>query len=258
VPEPPRKPVARLEVVERERARLKRELEEELQRLEPLNHYQRLGIGRMATTTEIQAAHEQRTKQLHPPPPNAPHAVRVAHERLVNVLQRARDTLSDEAERLEYDAALSDPEARGEPGGALAPAIAAQHAFLRGLGFEAQGDWVGALEQFMDAADRDPQEAAYLAHQAWASFSANPDDHESAARALTDLEQAAARNPALEDAHVFLGLIQERLGAREDAVKSLRRALEVNGDSVRALRALRTLEPAEEKKAGLLQLFRGS
>ena len=162
--------------------------------------------------------------------------------------RRAYETLAHETERVLYDRTLPDED--GTSTGGLARVVAAEEAFRRGVIFTNDGDWDGALGEFQTATEHNPAEGAYVAYLAWAAFCAEPDRHDVCQRALQELEAAVDASPMLEDAYVFAGLIRDKLGDTEGAVESLERAVNVNPDSVRALRALRTLRPPVQTKSG--------
>jgi tetratricopeptide (TPR) repeat protein len=235
-----------------DRARARRDLEEQRARLERKNYYERLGVHRGAAKGDLRRAYERLRREHDPDHVLSGMATREARliaEEIVLLIRRAFEALSDDEERRTYDRQLGG--ADGENGHARV--LVAEAAFRRGADHAERGEWAQALEEFQAAVELNSDEAAYLAHQAWASFCAHPDDDAVARRALADLHLAVDRSPKLEDALVFRGLIQEKLGLREDAIGSLRAAADANPDSVRALRALRAIEPAPEKRSGFLR-----
>ncbi len=217
--------------------------------------YTRLGLDADADADTITAAFEAKARAHHPDravPGSASRDLRAMAERVYLSFTRARDTLLHPAERRAYDRARAPQD---EPHRVEAHATQAEGLFRRGMEHLDAGELAAAYEAFADAIALAPDEGTFLAYLAWTSFMLAPDDREVADRALAELSSATDKSPRAEEPHVFAGLIQEKLGRREDAARSLRRALVANPDSVRALRALRALAPPPEKKTGLFSLF---
>ncbi|MFO0723899.1 MAG: response regulator [Myxococcota bacterium] len=253
-PPPPREAGARpprLEL-EEDRRKLKQELEQALLRLEKKGYYERLNVHRLASSEEIEAAFKTLARSHHPDrvvPGSAPRELVALAERIYVAYAEAKDALLHPDERAAYDRRTAD-----DSEDLVAPFIEAEGLFQRGLELEDRGDWAQAVAVFERAYQLHPERGAYLAHLAWALFSADPDDDDVPAQALADLERAAQIDPTDEQTFVFLGLIKDRLGQRDAAIQSLKQAVAANPDSVRALRALRALMPPPEKKTGLFGL----
>ncbi|MCC7382472.1 MAG: response regulator [Deltaproteobacteria bacterium] len=230
-----------------EQQRLAAELEKSAERLRKKNHYERLGVHRLATAEEIETAYEA-LAQTHDPehvvPGGHPRALRQIADEIFLLYTRARDALLNPVERATYERTIGGL-ADGER---VAPLFRAERLFRQGQAAEDAGDWAGASAALESAVEADPEEGRYLAHLAFCRYSARPDDLIVVDRALTDLARAAEVSPRCEDAHFFAGLILAKLGRREEATEKLRRALEINPDSVRAAPALRGLAPPVEKR----------
>lgn len=226
-------------------------------RLEPLDAYARLGLDAEAEATDVTEAFEARAR-VHDPdrsvPGSASRELRALAEEVYLLFVRARDTLLSPVARRELDR-RRDPHAL--PHRVEAQVIRAEAQFQAALLQLDAGALPQAYEALEEAVTLAPDEGVYLAYRAWTTFMLAPDEPEVATGALAELERATTLSPRAEEPHVFVGLIQEKLGRREDATRSLRRALVANPDSVRALRALRALAPPVEKKTGLFALFSG-
>lgn len=226
-------------------------------RLEPQDAYARLGLDADAEATDITEAFEARARVHHPDrsvPGSASRELRALAEEVYLLFVRARDTLLSPAARRELDR-QRDP--LGPPHRVEAQAMRAEAQFQAALGQLDAGALPQAYEALEEAVTLAPEEGVYLAYRAWTTFMLAPDEAEVASGALAELERATTLSPRAEEPHVFAGLIQEKLGRREEATRSLRRALVANPDSVRALRALRALAPPVEKKTGLFARFSG-
>ena len=202
-----------------EKERVLRELQEEADRPRRKNYYELLGVHRHSSKIDIEHSFERASKEHHPDHvlSGAPGlAARTLAEEIHLMFERAFDALCDPASRAEYDRTLPREDSL-----AVASMIAAERAFDEGMEHCNAGNWPAALEAFRVAADRNPNEGAYVAHRAWARFFVSPDDHEVSIEALEDLETALTKSPRLEDAYVFRGLIYERLGDRDQAVRNL-------------------------------------
>ena len=226
-------------------------------RLEPLDAYARLGLDAEAEAADVTEAFEARAR-VHDPdrsvPGSASRELRALAEEVYLLFVRARDTLLSPAARRELDR-RRDPHAL--PHRVEAQVLRAEAQFQAALLQLDAGALAQAYEALEEAVALAPDEGVYLAYRAWTTFMLAPDEPEVATGALAELERATALSPRAEEPHVFVGLIQEKLGRREDATRSLRRALVANPDSVRALRALRALAPPVEKKTGLFARFSG-
>lgn len=226
-------------------------------RLEPLDAYARLGLDTDAEAADVTEAFEARARVHHPDrsvPGSASRELRALAEEVYLLFVRARDTLLSPEARRQLDR-QRDPHAL--PHRVEAQAIRAEGLFQAGLVHLDAGALPQAFEALEEAVALAPDEGVYSAYRAWTTFMLAPDEAEVATGALAELERATALSPRAEEPHVFAGLIQEKLGRREDATRSLRRALVANPDSVRALRALRALAPPVEKKTGIFARFSG-
>ncbi len=168
------------------------------------------------------------------------------------LLERARDVLLHAEQRRELDRARAPDE---DPHRIEARMTAAEAAFQDGLRRLDVGELMPAYDAFSRASTLSPSEGVYLAHQAWTSFMLGDGDQEVTDRAIEELKTATEQSPRAEEAHVFAGLMYEKRGDKEEAARCFRRALLANPDSVRALRALRALTPAPERKSGFFGLF---
>ena len=235
--------------LERERTRLEAELRQRLAAMEGQTLYEVLGVGRLASPQEIQAAWEAQSKKLAPDalaPLGSPHRLRKLAEQIYLCLVRARDTLSSPAARQHYDRLGGHDDEDRE-----ARLFAAEAVFEQGSAAAARGDWALAQALFQEAVERDGAAGRYLASLAWASAQLDPAE-EVAEQSLALLERAAELSP--EDPQILLWAaeLHERWGRRVEAIRCHRRALERNADCVAALEALRRLEPPAPKKQGLL------
>lgn len=215
------------------------------------DYYALLGVSTAASADAIDTAQTRRLQVLNPERmlPNPCSAeVRLLLEQMAALVVRAAKTLAHPEARHAYDASIGR-----EASGPVVSAIAAEEAFEAGVRAASAGDWALAKTHFREAAERNTEDGEYLAYFAWALFTEAPDRAEVVDEALTLFGRALERAPNSADTYVFRGLVHQRGGRLDEARTDFQRAVEIDGDNVRALAALRTLRPAVQQpvKTGL-------
>ena len=93
------------------------------------------------------------------------------------------------------------------------------------------GDTKGAIQDFLEAAERNPKEAAYLENLAWAQAGTGQ-----FAEAAKTLEQAIAIRPNDPELHWKQGIVAGRSGNHKEAVGSFSKALSLDPKLAKAYR----------------------
>ncbi|HEX3761301.1 MAG TPA: DUF4388 domain-containing protein [Kofleriaceae bacterium] len=210
----------------------------EHQRIQGIDHYAVLMVGRRARSAEIEAAFAVRCALLDRDSPVIPDPRdRAKLDELRRVYQVARDTLLDEAARSAYDRELAGGELVPAP-----PGIDAELAFRAAEEQMARGQWAVAVGQIKTVITRSPGEADYHAALGWAEWMAGGETPEAADTARPHLNQALAINPDHAAAHDYKGRIGAVLHSDDtEALFHLERAIELDPQRAEAIAAAERL-----------------
>lgn len=236
--------------LEKERRRTEEELAHRLAELEQLSYYELLGLSSAATTEQLRQAYQTESRKHDPErilPSGASQAARRSAEQIYLLYTRALHTLTQAEARALYDLRNGFLE-RPQP---AAPLLAGQAAEA-GLAALAAGDWQNARDAFLEASRLDPIDPLYAAHLAWATFQLAPDDGALVEKVIDTLQRAKERCPTNFQVHLYTGLVLQKAGQREEAIRCLEQTLRLNPDCPSASVALKELEPKPTKKPGLL------
>lgn len=220
-------------------------------------HYEILGLQRGADEADIKAAFHRVARMLHIDNyarHEIPQDLRVRMEAVMGEVSRARQVLSDPAQREEYDAMLSLAE-RGVPTD-VGKIFEADSLFKGGVRLVDRGVFDEARKRFQAAVDINPTEPDYWAYLRWAEFCllesdkrGRPTEPASVERIRRHLQKLADENPKCDDAQVFLGHIAKAEADEAVALKHYKAALRINRDNVAAQSNIRLLKQREKKKS---------
>ncbi len=225
---------------EREQAVLARQaLTAEHQRIQGVDHYAVLLIGRRASAQEIEAAFSIRNGLLDQ------QARRVADARdrarvdeVRNAYAAARRVLLDERRRVAYDRELAGGELETPP----PLAIDTELGFRDAEEMMIAGAWPQAIELLRRVLERSPGEADYHAALGWAEWMGGGESPPAADAARVHLNAALEINPAHAAAHDYRGRIDAALRTDDaEALFHLERALELDPARIEALLAIEVL-----------------
>lgn len=207
-------------------------------RIQNIDHYAVLMVGRRARPGEIEAAFAVRCALLDRDSPviQDPRD-RAKLDELRRVYQVARDTLLDERARVAYDRELAGGELVPAP-----PGIDAELGFRVAEELMARGQWALAAGHIKTVITRSPGEAEYHAALGWAEWMAGGEVAEAADAARPHLNQALAINPDHAAAHDYKGRISAALRSDDaEALFHLERAIELDplrGEAIAAVEQL--------------------
>jgi len=236
--------------LEKERRRTEEELAHRLAELEQLSYYELLGLPSSASTDQLRQAYQTESRKHDPErilPSGASQAARRSAEQIYLLYTRALHTLTQAEARALYDLRNGFVE-RPRP---AAPLVAGQIAEA-GMAALATQDWQLARDAFLEASRLDPIDPLYAAHLAWATFKLTPEDGSLIEKVIDTLQRAKERCPTHYQVHLYAGLVLQKAGQREEAVRCLEQTLRLNPDCPSASLALKELEPKPTKKPGLL------
>ena len=224
--------------------RLEADLSERLELMEGLTYYELLEVADDARVEIIRTAYHALARKHDPERVAGQSNSRIVQkkaEQIYLLLTRALNTLTQDAARAEYDRRIGLSQVK------QADLIAADAAYELGAEAERRQDWRAARELFERAVRLNRDEGVYLAHLGWAHHHEGNDD-----KALDMLDRAAERSPRSDEVHLFTAQIHEKAGRKAEAVRCYQKAIACNPDCVRALEALKILDPPSHKRSGLL------
>ena len=210
----------------------------EHQRIQNIDHYAVLMVGRRSRPGDIEVAFAVRQAVLDRDSP----VIRDPRDRakldeVRRVYEVARVTLLDERARVSYDRELAGGELVHGP-----PGVDAELSFRRAEELMAHGQWAQAAGHIKSVITRSPGEADYHAALGWAEWMAGSGTAESADAARPHLNQALAINPDHAVAHDYKGRINAALRSDDaEALFHLERAVDLDpmrGEAVAAIERL--------------------
>ena len=238
--------------------KLRTKVDQAYDALDEIDLYKLLDVQRDATDAQIKRAFHAKARIYHVD--NYPGInlgpLRMKMQRIFGELSRAQKTLSDPAQREEYDAGLSLSE-RGIPTD-VRQIFAADEAFRGGKRLVERGALEPALVEFRKAVKANQSEPDYWAYLYWAEYGTLDADEDGRPfsradenRILAALEELADENEKCVPARVFLGHIARTDGEVDLACRWYNDALEIEPGNVEATSNLRLLRMRESKKPGL-------
>ncbi|MBI4161967.1 MAG: DnaJ domain-containing protein [Acidobacteria bacterium] len=202
--------------------------------MENQNHYQLLGVSPGAGADAIRRSYYDVARRFHPDKFHRRGAADLA-ARAESYLARVTEAyriLAHAEERARYDERLRETGRREAP--QVNPDHLARQNVQRGLELLRTGQLPKALQFFQNAVELQPNNDTYLCHLAEVQVR-NPRLRQEARRNLT---RALRINPANAEAHIQLGMLLEREGKPEAAVREYQEALTWEPASSRAQRLL--------------------
>jgi tetratricopeptide (TPR) repeat protein len=234
-------------------------------RLDNLTHYQLLGLAQTATTQDINTAYFGLIKKFHPdrlPLALAPLA-RCA-QALFERLTEANNTLSNAAERAEYDQAVAAGGGTHASSRMMRDVLESTLDFQKAEVLMKRRDFAQAMQHLRTALKKNPDEPDYHALHAWLLHLMNPTDPAPTDEMLNSLDRALKGNPNSDRTHYYRGMVLKRLKRDREALHHFRSAMEINPRNVEATREVRLANMRKESKpppaasGGLLsKLFKG-
>jgi tetratricopeptide (TPR) repeat protein len=226
-----------------------------LQMARTQDHFWSLGVGRDASTAEIDRAYEALARSFHADRYRlAPDEDRKMAQEIFDSLAEAHQVLQDPARRRAYlgklgrenDEAPETPRAAVDLGAAMAraappPSGAAQALYEVGLEHLRARRHHEAVEVLRQAARLVPNEADYRAALGWALFRQAPADARAARAAIAELRRATQIDERHRSAAQRLAEIYAQTGQPEAAITELDRLLALDPEAVELADELRRL-----------------
>lgn len=217
------------------------------------NHYEVIGVAKSAAKEDIQKAFFALAKVWHPDKlPTALSDVRDACSKVFARLSEAHSVLIDPARRGDYDKALREGIGSVEEQQKVQEVLEASNNFQKALIFLKRNDTAQGEELARKALAADPTQADYLALVTWLDAQKPVNQNRDKTIALiTKLDEAIRMNGNCERAHYYRGMLHKRTDNVKQAIKDLKRAVELNPHNLDAAREIRlhTMRTADAKGA---------
>lgn len=222
------------------------------------DYFTLLGVSEADPRDAVRRAYYALVKKYHPDRFFEQDLLPDLRDKVGALFQRisdAHETLIDPSRRARY---LNERQG-GKPTQAnVQDILLAESSFRKGMSLFRARRFAEAQDEFARAAELSPNEAEYLAYQAWTAYKVSPGDLPRAERSRQTLLRAADLSPRLAIAHLYLGYLSKDEGNDKEAQRRFERALQCNANCTEAQRELRLMSMRREKveKKGLLDLFR--
>jgi curved DNA-binding protein CbpA len=217
---------------------LRQQLTEEAQRLAGLNHYEVLGVDRLASSDAIQAAFFGLAKKWHPDRlPASAGELRSLAGQVFARMTEARQVLTDSERRRAYDLSLDEPAPDLEQQ-RVAQVLEAAMAFQRAEVLMKKRAYPAAEAEARRALALDPEQADYVALVAWIESHKATDERE-LNRLIEALNSAVQRDSNNARIRHYRAQLLKRAGQDARSIADYRWIAEHDPRDVDAQRELR-------------------
>lgn len=205
--------------------------------------FEALGVSRSASDDEIRRAYFAEVRDFHRDrlPGNAPADARALAEQIEGALTNAYETLSDRAQRKEYEKSL-DAASFASVTDDVGRILAAEGRFQKGNIALEKGDWHKAEALYEEAVKLYPDEGEFLTHLGWAMFNRAPADADVVSEAEKRIHDGIQKNPRSDKGWLFLGHLLKKTGRATEAQGQFEQAIQCNPDCKDALLELKLIK----------------
>lgn len=229
------------------------ELSELAAQLRAGSHFEVLGIEPTAPEHEVRGAWERLSARTHPDRfSGSGQAVRDLAAEVFALLREAYETLSDPRRRQEYILQRRREQREADQRGQAELALQAETEFRKGETALRSRDYEGALAHFGRALELYPDEGDHHAHYGWALYLCHPGDPSIVTEALEHVRRGLKLASHREKPYLFMGRLYKAIGRADVAEKMFTRAVQIQPESVEALRELRLINMRREKSKGII------
>ena len=227
---------------------LRRELTKLASDLRGKDYFGVLGVDHKATDDDVRTAYAKLAKQTHPDRfTGASDAlVRVAEE-VFGYVAQAYEEIGDHDKRIKYLRRQQGQDKEQQELEVGQRALQAELEFQKGETALAAGAVEAALSHFSKAVDTYPEEGEYLVYFGWARYLVETDVPDRIDRAIATIEKGRKLAPERDKPYLFLGRLCKAKGREDVAEKMFMRAVQLDPDSLEALRELRLINMRREK-----------
>ena len=233
---------------------LRRELTNLAEELRGSSHYERLGIEKLFTDVDLEAAYSRLGRRVHPDRfSNAGQGVRELAGELEALVDQTYETLKDPKLRQVYDLELRKGERVAAEEAESRRALEAETQFQKGQSLVRSRNYQDALYCFGKALERNDGDGEYHAHYGWCLYLCHQDDPAMIEEAIEHVRRGAKLARDRERPYLYLGRLYKVVGNIAAAEKMFTNAIQIQPQSVEALRELRLINLRREKSKGLIQ-----
>ena len=230
-----------------------RELTEMASKLRGQDYFVVLGVDRNATDDDVRNEYAKLAKRTHPDRfSGASDALIRLAEEVFGYVAQAYEAIGDREKRLDYLRKQQGQDKEQQELEVGQRALQAELEFQKGETALASGAVESALGHFSKAVDTYPEEGEYLAYFGWARYLVETDDPDRIDRAIAVVEKGRKLAPEREKPYLFLGRLCKAKGREDVAEKMFMRAVQLDPDSLEALRELRLINMRREKSKSLV------
>ena len=225
-----------------------RELTEMASKLRDQDYFVVLEVDRNATDDDVRDSYAKLAKRTHPDRfSGASEALIHLAEEVFGYIAQAYETIGDREKRLKYLRQQQGQDKEQQELEVGQRALQAELEFQKGATALASGAVDAALGHFSKAVDTYPEEGEYLAYFGWARYLVETDEPDRIGRAISVIEKGRKLAPEREKPYLFLGRLCQAKGREDVAEKMFMRAVQLDPDSLEALRELRLINMRREK-----------
>ena len=248
----------------------RRMIQEKFEQVQEANYFEIIGVGKNPTEHEVRIAYHKLAKEFHPDRffGNLTAETKQKVEEIFGKITEAYDHLNTQEKINTYmkimEGQMSPEEAKESRLEGVKKVLMAEQYYDNGLSFLKERRYTRAADSLRKAMEIAGNEPEYIAHYGWALYNMSRekdlDEEEQEMRGKATaadlqfqgreyLNRAISVAPRTEKAYLFLGYIYKEQGLREFAEKQFEKAMLCNPNSVDAMRELRLIKLAEQKKA---------
>jgi tetratricopeptide (TPR) repeat protein len=229
------------------------------------DYFQMLGLAHDATTAQVQSAYLALAKQWHPDRlPGSLEGVRNQCTTVFKFLTDAHATLGADDKRAQYIQSLAGSGSPPDEADRVQAALDASNEFQKAVIFLKKNDLAQAASFVKKAMALDPEQADYMALDAW--ITAQKPENQSKERTLACirvLTNALKIKEECERALFYRGMLYKRMGESRAAIADFRRSADLNPRNLESVREVRLHEmrahdgqPNDGEKGILGKLFK--
>jgi len=214
----------------------------------PQNHYEQLGVDKKADSSTIRSAFFALARRWHPDRlPAELEDIRATVTKAFAAMGEAHGTLSDDAQRAEYDRKLE--ETPDDEQAQVAAILNAASAFQRAEVLMKKKNFTEALEQAKEAYEGDPTQADHAALYAWLQGTQRSSKFE---ELISMLDAALEGNSDNVRALWYRGQLLKKAGQHLRAIKDFKQVVRLKPNHMEAKRELHihTMRKRSDPKAG--------
>jgi tetratricopeptide (TPR) repeat protein len=215
-----------------------------------MDFFQRLGLERTASSSDVGKAFLGLARTYHPDhiPAEVPEDSRDLYQQIFSLINEAQQKLSNDASRAEYLEALEAGHKEDQVD--VSSILEAESTFQRGEVLLNARKYDQALKEFEEAVELNPDEGEFHIYRGYTLYMTRPSPDSRVRNNCIEIinKGLQMRDNEVAVGYLFLGRIYKSAGQKDNARKMYKRALGIDRGLVEASRELRLMEMRKEKK----------